>query len=234
MTSYKYAWKLKTCLLLVSLFFVAPSFAQSDSMNSAASSEPKNNIMVGVGGANLLYMVVNRLDNIDASNQNDSFPFSVITTNETSPLLYFKYENKLGRRHTLGVNLASSGFTVGGLIRDSSFYNDMGVQTQLSLKLKYRSNSINIRYNFLFNPDDMVQVYWGLGIGFRSNVVSIQSNNPLFIKQLSIPGLKLLSVPTVGFESTLGFRGGIADHWGWYAEMGIAKSIFQGGISYSF
>lgn len=123
MTNYQYGYKLMTCLLLVSLFLVAPTQAQSDSMNSAASSEPKNNIMVGVGGMNLLYMVVNRLDNIDASNQNDSFPFpfSEITTNETSPLLYFKYENKLGRRHTLGVNVASSGFTVGGLIRDSFF-----------------------------------------------------------------------------------------------------------------
>ena len=234
MTNYQYGYKLMTCLLLVSLFLVAPTQAQSDSMNSAASSEPKNNIMVGVGGMNLLYMVVNRLDNIDASNQNDSFPFSEITTNETSPLLYFKYENKLGRRHTLGVNVASSGFTVGGLIRDSFFFNDLGVQTQLSLKLKYRSNSINFRYNFLFNPDDLMQVYWGLGIGFRSNVVSIQSNNRLFTKQLLIPGLDLLSVPTIGFESTLGFRGSMADHWGWYAEMGMAKSIFQGGISYSF
>ena len=92
MTNYQYGYKLMTCLLLVSLFLVAPTQAQSDSMNSAASSEPKNNIMVGVGGMNLLYMVVNRLDNIDASNQNDSFPFSEITTNETSPLLYFKYE----------------------------------------------------------------------------------------------------------------------------------------------
>jgi hypothetical protein len=189
---------------------------------------------VGAGALNFMYFVVNRLDNANVTTQSDSFVFSTITTNTTAPLYYLKYENKLGKRHALGLSFANSGFTVGGLVRDSFFLNDLGTLTQLNLQAKYKTTSLNVRYNYTFNPDAQVKIYWGLGMGIRTNKISVSTNDSRLLNKFNIPGINIASVPTFGFESTLGFKGTIADQLGWYAEMGIAKSVFQGGISYSF
>jgi len=234
MRNNRNAIKSMTCLLLVAIGHIAPSKAQTSPIAPSAGKEAKNTIIVGAGAVNLMYILVNRLDNANVTTQSDSFVFSAITTNTTAPLFYLKYENKLGRRHTLGLNFANSGFTVGGLVRDSFFLNDLGNLTQLNLQLKYVTRSLNVRYNYTFNPDAQVQIYWGLGMGIRTNKISISTNDSKLLNQFAIPGINVASVPTVGFESTLGFKGTIADQLGWYAEMGIAKSIFQGGISYSF
>lgn len=228
------AIKSMTCLLLIAICNIAPSKAQANPIAPSGGKEAKNTLIVGAGAVNFMYLLVNRLDNANVTTQSDSFVFSAITTNTTAPLYYLKYENKLGRRHTLGLNFANSGFTVGGLVRDSFFLNDQGTLTQLNLKLKYKTTSLNVRYNYTFNPDAQVKIYWGLGMGIRTNKISISTNDSKFLNQFNIPGINIASVPTVGFESTLGFKGTIADQLGWYAEMGIAKSVFQGGISYSF
>lgn len=233
MRNTRNAIKSMTCLLLVAIGHIVPSKAQTSPIAPSLGKEAKNTIIVGAGAVNLMYMLVNRLDNANVTTPSDSFVFSSITTNTTAPLFYLKYENKLGRKHALGLNFANSGFTVGGLVRDS-FILQNGNLTQLSLKLKYMTRSFNVRYNYTFNPDAQVQVYWGLGMGIRTNKVSISTNDTKLLNQFAIPGINVASVPTVGFESTLGFKGTIADQLGWYAEMGIAKSIFQGGISYSF
>ncbi len=234
MRNTRNAIKSMTCLLWVAIVNIAPSKAQTSPIAPSAGKEAKNTIIVGAGAVNLMYILVNNLDNANVTTPSDSFVFSSITTNTTAPLIYLKYENKLGRKHALGLNFANSGFTVGGLVRDSFFFNDMGTLTQLNLQGKDVTRSFNVRYNYTFNPDAQVQVYWGLGMGIRTNKVSISTNDTKLLNQFAIPGINVASVPTVGFESTLGFKGTIADQLGWYAEMGIAKSIFQGGISYSF
>jgi opacity protein-like surface antigen len=227
------AIKSMTCLLLIAICNITPSKAQTNPIAPSVGKEAKNTLIVGAGAVNFMYLLVNRLDNVSVTTS-DSLVFSAITTNTTAPLYYLKYENKLGKRHSLGLNFANSGFTVGGLVRDSFFLNDLGTLTQLNIKFKYKTNSLNVRYNYTFNPDAQVKIYWGLGIGLRTNKVSITTNDSKLLNQFSIPGINIASVPTVGFESTLGFKGTIADQLGWYAEMGIAKSVFQGGISYSF
>lgn len=228
------AIKSMTCLLLIAICNIAPSKAQTNPTAPSAGKEAKNTVMVGAGALNFIYFVVNRIDNANVTTPADSFVFSAITTNTTAPLYYLKYENKLGKRHAVGLSFANSGFTVGGLVRDSFFLNDLGTLTQLNLKLNYKTRSLNVRYNYTFNPDAQVKIYWGLGLGIRTNKISISTNDSKLLNQFAIPGINIASVPTFGFESTLGFKGTIADQLGWYAEMGIAKSVFQGGISYSF
>jgi hypothetical protein len=228
------AIKSMTCLLLIAICNITPSKAQANPIEPSAGKEAKNTFIVGAGALNFMYFVVNRLDNANVTTQSDSFVFSTITTNTTAPLYYLKYENKLGKRHALGLSFANSGFTVGGLVRDSFFLNDLGTLTQLNLQAKYKTTSLNVRYNYTFNPDAQVKIYWGLGMGIRTNKISISTNDSRLLNKFTIPGINVASVPTFGFESTLGFKGTIADQLGWYAEMGIAKSVFQGGISYSF
>ena len=228
------AIKSMTCLLLIAICNITPSKAQANPIEPSEGKEAKNTLIVGAGALNFMYFVVNRLDNANVTTQSDSFVFSTITTNTTAPLYYLKYENKLGKRHALGLSFANSGFTVGGLVRDSFFLNDLGTLTQLNLQAKYKTTSLNVRYNYTFNPDAQVKIYWGLGMGIRTNKISISTNDSRLLNKFTIPGINVASVPTFGFESTLGFKGTIADQLGWYAEMGVAKSVFQGGISYSF
>ncbi len=206
------------------------------SLMSQAATEPvqvaaKNNIMVGAGAINGMYIVVRNADKLQSS---DSSFFAGITTNSVKPLYFIKYEYKLAERHTLGVNFANSGFVIGGLVKDSFFVNDLGILTQTQVDVIYRSRSFNLRYNYLFNTNESFQVYWGLGIGVRGNSISLKTNNPELSKLIDIPGLNVASVPVMGFESTLGFRGKIQEHLGWYAEMGMARALFQAGLSYRF
>lgn len=207
------------------------AMAQDNNQLNGETVVPRNNIMVGAGGVNFVYMAVRNADKLKDSING---VFAGITTNTVQPLYYLKYECKLGKRHTLGLNFANSGFTLGGLLRDSFFINDMGLLTQTSVKVTYRSRSWNLRYNYLFNTNESFQVYWGLGIGLRGNSLSIKANDPNLGKNLAIPNIPLASLPILGFESTLGFRGLIDNKLGWYAEMGFAKSVFQAGLSYKF
>ena len=97
MRNTRNAIKSMTCLLLVAIGNIAPSKAQTNPIAPSAGKEAKNTIMVGAGAVNLMYMLVNRLDNANVTTQSDSFVFSAITTNTTAPLFYLKYENKLGK-----------------------------------------------------------------------------------------------------------------------------------------
>ena len=220
--------KLSIALLLVCLG-IGPILAQDAS--TPESSQRKNAIFVGVGTGNVTYSLVKQADKFQDPNGGY---FLSLSTHEVKPLYFIKYENQLGRRHTLGLNFANSGFVIGGVVRDSVFLNDLNVLTETELEVTYRSQSFNLRYNYLFNDDKYFQVYWGIGVGIRGNSISIKTNNPNFSKQLQIPGLNLGAVPTLGFESTLGFRGMITDQLGWYTEIGIAKAALQIGMAYRF
>jgi hypothetical protein len=222
-------WTKLVCFAVITGFGVVSLSAQE--VNRNAQPKAKNKLAVGVGVVNFLYFQVNSLD--DKQLSSSSF-FAGITKNETLPLHYIKYENQLGRHHTLGLNYASAGFVVGGVLRDSVFLNELGIETQTTLDVTYRTRSYNVRYNYIFNPDGAVVTYLGLGVGMRGNSLSAKANDPSFGHLIKLPGFNVISYPILGFESTLGFKGTIADQLGWYAEMGIAKSIFQGGISYSF
>jgi hypothetical protein len=218
-----------TALLLGALLMSTTLFAQEG--NISADPARNNNLMIGAGAINGLYIVVKSADKLQDT---QTGYFASITSNEVKPLYYIKYEYKLGKHHILGMNFANSGIVVGGLVKDSFFFTDLGVLTQTQLDLTYRSRSFNVRYNYLFGTNESFQVYWGLGVGVRGNSFRVKTNNPNLNKLNNIPGLNIASIPTMGFESTLGFRGLIQEQLGWYAELGIAKSVFQAGISYRF
>lgn len=218
-----------TLMALALMAFVMPAKAQEQVVE--APKLDKNTVVLGVGALNATYLLVNALDQVQLS---DTSFFASITQNSTKPLYFIKYEYKLGRRHTLGANFANSGFTVGGLVRDSFFLNDLGVLTQTSLDFTYTSRSLNFRYNYIFNPNAGVKVYWGLGVGVRGNSIKVKTNNKELGQFLDLPGFNLASAPSLGFESTLGIRSDIVENIGWYSELGIAKGFFQCGLTYRF
>ncbi|MFN6046725.1 MAG: hypothetical protein ACK45C_01795, partial [Bacteroidota bacterium] len=85
-------WTKLVCIAVITGFGVASLSAQE--VNRNAQPTAKNKLAVGVGAVNFLYFQVNSLDNKQLSSS--SF-FAGITTNETLPLHYIKYENQLGR-----------------------------------------------------------------------------------------------------------------------------------------
>ncbi len=111
---------------------------------------------------------------------------------------------------------------------------ELGIETQTTLDVTYRTRSYNVRYNYIFNPDGAVVTYLGLGVGIRGNSLSAKANDPSFGQLIKLPGFNVISYPTLGFETTLGFQSNITENLGWYAEIGLAKSVFQGGVFIRF
>lgn len=218
-------WIKIVCLAIMTGLCATSISAQEVIRNEKSPS--KNKLAAGIGALNFLYFKVNSLDNKELSS---SEFFAGITRNETRPLHYFKYENQLGRHHTLGLNYASAGFVIGGELRDSVFLNELGIETNTTLEVTYRTQSYNVRYNYVFNPDGAVVTYLGIGVGIRGNSLSAKANDPSFGKLTKIPGFNVVSYPIIGFETTLGFQSNISENLGWYAEIGMAKSVFQGGV----
>ena len=67
--------------------------------------------------------------------------------------------------------------------------------------------------------------YWGIGAGYKTGKWTFDSNDPDF-------GKTAFKTPIpFGFETTVGLRYYFTDMIGFYAELGIAKSVIQGGIA---
>ena len=70
---------------------------------------------------------------------------------------------------------------------------------------------------------------WGMGIGFRTGKLIIDSEYKAYQPKLDLPSLSRL-----GFEASLGYRHFFDENLGLYAELGLAKSIFQFGFTGRF
>lgn len=186
----------------------------------------------GNGSGNLLYWGLKKTIEITIPANPDA-QFIHVQLSKT-PITFFKLEYRLKPKHSLGLNFAHNAFTLNGDLKDSFFYNDLGKLVQTTLGLKYSSTSCNVRYNYFFNPDDKVQCYMGVSMGIRGNNISIISNNTVLSKNIDGLGINLASMPSIGGDFTLGFRGDIYRSLMLFGEVGAAKAIIQGGLAYSF
>ena len=83
---------------------------------------------------------------------------------------------------------------------------------------------VNARLNFHFLNSDNVDPYFGLGIGYGNTTWSFTTNDPFF-------GGGAISSPIgIGFETTVGLRYYFTEMIGLYGELGLAKSLIQGGL----
>lgn len=83
------------------------------------------------------------------------------------------------------------------------------------------------RINVHFAVTESVDPYWGIGAGYRSATYSFTSTDPGYDTSVSSP-------LNLGFETTFGLRYYFAENFGLYAELGLAQSIVQGGLSLKF
>ena len=219
---------------LISNQILAQAVNPGDGVGNAKQETWSQNFLTvagGFGNGNLLYVGLKALENAMPSS-GDTQLINVGVSR--SPLTFFKVEYRIKPKHSLGLNFAHSDFSIHGDVKDSFFYNDLGIPVQTNLNVHYLSTSCNLRYNYFFNPEAKVKCYIGASIGIRGNRISVSSNNPLFKKNIANVGLRLASVPSVGGDFTLGFRGNIYKSLMLFGEVGAAKALFQAGIACQF
>jgi opacity protein-like surface antigen len=135
--------------------------------------------------------------------------------------IYLKYEYAVTDNIGVGLNFAyatneweyryNPGF-------DNNFY------TESTLRSTY---SILARINFHLGDGDKFDPYIGYGIGYRDATWSTSSTDPLGTGS----GFNVKGLMPLGMELTFGARYMFTDNIGLYAELGAAKSIFQGGLT---
>lgn len=137
--------------------------------------------------------------------------------------LHLKYEYMLSDKGgiALSINFVSFGATFKDIVLDSSANS---IPTSYTLSTK--NYSFIARYNYHFFTDANIDVYWGLGLGFRGGSTKVTSVpfDPTF------KGVKT-QIP-LGFESGFGLRYFFTDNFGAYTEIGLGKSLIQFGACY--
>jgi opacity protein-like surface antigen len=96
--------------------------------------------------------------------------------------------------------------------------------------LKYNPLSVNLRGNVHFGSDEKFDPYLGIGVGYGSRKVQVQSSDPDVTTFLGT-AFNFFDIP-IGLEATLGARYYFTDNIGLYVEVGPAKSLVQLGLSF--
>jgi opacity protein-like surface antigen len=95
-------------------------------------------------------------------------------------------------------------------------------------KLIYSSISVLARLNFHFGVTEKLDPYFGVGAGYKSGQWTLTTNDP------NLQDDKAKTFSPFGFETTIGLRYYFTDVFGIYTELGIAKSVIQGGLALKF
>ncbi len=198
----------RSCLQLIFLFF---AFWQGENkLRAQVFEEGKNLISAGYGFPNLQRSVLRLL----SDEQN-------FQTTGFGPA-HLRYEFCLAKGWGVGASVNVTGY--GGSWLDSGY----------SASLNVISYSGLFRINYYFVNDEKVQVYGGLGTGYRARLSTYQNNRPGAVFSSEIETLlSEVSLP-VGFEATLGVRRRFSKDFGGYVECGLAKSVIQAGLFLSF
>lgn len=138
---------------------------------------------------------------------------------------FAKYEYAASDKIGVGLNFAYIGAEVS--------YTDINVVTPSGdfyrESITWTSMSFLARLNIHFGDNEKFDPFWGVGMGYRTGTYVYDDNDPTYDNSD-----RLKSLIPFGFETTVGARFYFNDFIGLYAETGLAKAVFQGGISLKF
>jgi opacity protein-like surface antigen len=202
---------MKTRLLFSASLVALLSLASMPSMLRAQSFvEGSHQLSVGHGAVTFL------------SNLNRSFDlYQDVGYSGLGPL-YFKYEYAVTDKIGMGVNFA---YAENEWSYRYSTTDENGNTTFYDETTKRDTYSILARMNFHFGNSERFDPYFGFGVGYRDANWRMSSTGPD-----GGSGVVLKSLMPFGMEFTLGGRYYFAKNIGLYAEVGAAKSVFQGGL----
>ncbi len=144
--------------------------------------------------------------------------------------MHFKGEYALSDKISLGLSVNYSSYGAEWTDTTSEWNSSTSSYTYRTYNYSVGRTSIsfNPRLNLHFATSEKLDPYWGIGFGYKMSTWKFTSDNPNYVNE-SAPGL----IP-VGFETTIGLRYYFTPNIGLYAETGISRSIFQGGIVAKF
>ncbi|MFH2143193.1 MAG: outer membrane beta-barrel protein [Bacteroidota bacterium] len=139
--------------------------------------------------------------------------------------MFFKYEYAISEKMGIGVNFAYASASV-------SYQDNSWVMTNGDVykgTIDWSTYSILARFNLHMGDHEVIDPYWGVGMGYRIANWEYADNDPSYVSSVSIGNFFPL-----GFETTFGCRFMFAKTFGLFGEVGIAKAIFQAGLVGSF
>ena len=89
----------------------------------------------------------------------------------------------------------------------------------------FSSLSVLGRMNIHFATSKILDPYVGFGVGYRNSKIEYYSNDPTYI-----PTSTAAIIP-VGFEMSFGLRVYVSPNIGFFTEVGLTKSLIQGGLA---
>jgi opacity protein-like surface antigen len=193
--------------LLVAFFLPAAASAQ-------AFKEGTHAFSAGYGAGTFLNSLQRSFD-----------PYTDLRYKGLGPL-YAKYE--YGVTDNIGMGLAFA-YAENEWSYRYTATDENGAEASYSETTRRSTYSILARVNFHFGDSDRFDPYIGLGMGYRDANWDIRSESPS-----GNSGVTFKSFVPFGFEATIGARYFFLDNLGVYAEVGGAKSVFQGGLTARF
>lgn len=178
----------------------------------------QNTVSVGAGFPNLPKFFFNYLNTEKNFKATGTGPF------------HLKYENLV--KPWLGLGLSINHMTYSVSYSQDVLDTNLGRVYPNKINISSNNTAFNLRANIHFLNSEKTKkndLYWGMGIGFRTGKLIIDSEYKDYQPKLDLPSLSRL-----GFEASLGYRHFFDENLGLYAELGLAKSIFQFGFTGRF
>jgi hypothetical protein len=136
--------------------------------------------------------------------------------------LFLKYEYAISDKFGLGLNV--SYLTSTAEFTSTDFYTNEVFNNSIN-RTGY---NIMMRFNWHFGDHDMIDPYFGLAGGYRSNNWSSD------LEDQALGEINLSTLYPVGIEATFGTRFLFTDNVGAYVEIGLARAFFQFGVTGKF
>ena len=142
--------------------------------------------------------------------------------------LYFKFDHVFDPNWSIGVNVAIGYYNITYPFDYNFYYLYNLKDSGYTENRKDVTFSILARLNYHFGIIGKFDPYFGFGLGYRS---SSSSYSTTFSSAGFVPQSYDSNFP-VGFETTVGTRYALKNNFSLYAELGLAKSLFQIGATY--
>lgn len=193
----------------LALFAALPS-----TLHAQAFPKGKNMVSVGYGAVTFLGNLKRTFD-----------PYTDLTYRSLGPL-YLKYEHAVADNIGLGLSFA---YAENSFSYRYTSTDEAGVERSYKETTERSTYSVLARFNFHMGDSPRFDPYVGFGLGYRDAQWKVRSDAPS-----GSSGVDMKSLMPFGFELTIGARYFFLENLGVYAEVGGAKSIFQGGLSARF
>lgn len=196
----------------IGVIAVAIMLASPMTSKSQAFEQGKNGFQIGYGFGNFIQAVFNSYDIYDELKIGIGGP------------MFVKYEYAVSDKIGFGLNIAYASAKV--TYKDLDYTTSSGDIYEASIN--WSTLSFLARMNVHFGESDVIDPYWGVGMGYRTASWKFDDNDPDYGSE------SITNLMPIGFETTFGCRFMFASNFGAYVEVGFAKAIFQGGLALKF